>query len=189
MKNIAVFASGNGSNFEAIVSACERGEIDAKVCLLVCDKLDAYAIERAKTHGVECYACRPKSDFGSKAEYESRLVEMLDERDVDLVCLAGYMRIVGEVLLEKYAGRIINIHPALLPSFKGAHGIKDAFDYGVKVFGVTVHHVSEELDGGKIIAQRGFEYYGDDIDEVESRIHAIEHVLYVEAINRVLETK
>ena len=96
------------------------------------------------------------------------------------------MRYIGKVLLDSYEGRIINIHPALLPSFKGAHGIADAFNYGVKVFGVTVHYVDSGVDSGKIIMQRGFEYYGNDIDELEAKIHAVEHVLYIEAINKVL---
>jgi phosphoribosylglycinamide formyltransferase-1 len=97
------------------------------------------------------------------------------------------MKIITEVLLTNYKNRIINIHPALLPSFKGAHGIEDAFNYGVKVFGVTIHYVSSELDGGKIIAQRGFEYYGKDIDELETKIHEVEHKLYPEVINKLLK--
>ena len=96
------------------------------------------------------------------------------------------MRYIGKVLLDNYEGRIINIHPALLPSFKGAHGIQDAFNYGVKVFGVTVHYVDSGVDSGKIIMQRGFEYYGDDIEELETKIHDVEHVLYIEAINKFL---
>ena len=99
------------------------------------------------------------------------------------------MRYIGKVLLDNYEGKIINIHPALLPSFKGAHGIKDAFEYGVKVFGVTVHYVDSGVDSGKIIMQRGFEYYGSSIDEVETKIHEIEHVLYIEAINKYFKEK
>ena len=188
MKNIAVFASGNGSNFEAIVKACERGDIDAKVCMMVCDKPEAYVVERAKNHGVESFVFSPK-EYGSRAEYENRIIELLDKLNVDLVCLAGYMRVVGEDLLRHYDGRMINIHPALLPSFKGPKAIQRAFDFGVKVFGVTVHYVTEELDGGEIIMQRGFEYYGEDVAELESKIHSVEHVLFVESINKVLEKK
>ena len=181
MKSIAVFASGSGTNFEAIVSAVENGAIkDAKVVLMVCDKKDAFVITRAKNHNVEEFVFNAK-DYKSKEEFETIIVNKLNELKVDLVCLAGYMRYIGKVLLDNYEGRIINIHPALLPSFKGAHGIQDAFDYGVKVFGVTVHYVDSGVDSGKIIMQRGFEYYGDSVDEVEEKIHAIEHVLYVEA--------
>ncbi len=186
MKNIAVFASGSGTNFEAIVNAVEKGLIkDAKVLLMVCDKKDAFVITRAKNHNVEQFVFNAK-DYKSKEEFETIIVNKLNELKIDLVCLAGYMRYIGKVLLDNYEGRIINIHPALLPSFKGAHGIQDAFDYGVKVFGVTVHYVDSGVDSGKIIMQRGFEYYGNDIVELEAKIHAVEHVLYIEAINKVL---
>ena len=186
MKNIAVFASGSGTNFEAIVNAVENGLIkDARVLLMVCDKKDAFVITRAKNHNVEQFVFNAK-DYKSKEEFETIIVNKLNELKIDLVCLAGYMRYIGKVLLDSYEGRIINIHPALLPSFKGAHGIEDAFNYGVKVFGVTVHYVDSGVDSGKIIMQRGFEYYGNDIEELEAKIHSVEHVLYVEAINKVL---
>lgn len=186
MKNLAIFASGSGTNFEAIAQACADGVIDARVALMVCDKPGAAVVGRTERFGVESFVFTPRS-YASKADYEKEIVSRLAAAKVDLVCLAGYMRIVGDVLLEAYGGRIINIHPALLPSFKGAHGIRDAFEYGVKVFGVTIHYVDATLDGGRIIAQRGFEYYGDDIDEVEARIHAIEHQLYPETINKLLK--
>ena len=186
MKNLAIFASGSGTNFEAIAQACADGVIDARVALMVCDKPGAAVVGRAERFGVESFVFTPRS-YPSKADYEKEIVSRLAAAKVDLVCLAGYMRIIGDVLLEAYGGRIINIHPALLPSFKGAHGIRDAFEYGVKVFGVTIHYVDATLDGGRIIAQRGFEYYGDDIDEVETRIHAIEHQLYPETINKLLK--
>lgn len=186
MKNIAIFASGSGTNFEAIVNAVEKGLIkDSKVVLMVCDKPGAYVIERAKNHNVKSFVFRAK-DYNSKEEFETEIVSMLKELNVDLICLAGYMRYIGKVLLDNYEGKMINIHPALLPSFKGAHGIDDAFNYGVKVFGVTVHYVDSGVDSGKIIMQRGFEYYGSNRDEVEKKIHEIEHILYVEAINKVL---
>ena len=189
MKNIAIFASGSGTNFEALVQACEDKKINGKVVLMVCDKKNAYVNERAKNHNVPAFIFNSK-DYESKEEYEELIVEKLEEYNVDLVCLAGYMRICGYVLLKKYEGRIINIHPALLPSFKGAHGIKDAFDYGVKVFGVTIHYVDQDIDSGKIIAQRAFEYTeGETVDEVEARIHAIEHELYPEVVAKICEGK
>lgn len=188
MNRLAVFASGSGTNFEVIAAACRDGVIDAQVSLLVCDHPEAPVVERAHRFGIPVFSFRP-GEFGCKADYEKQIVERLDSLEVELVCLAGYMRIVGPVLLEGYAGRIINIHPALLPSFKGAHAIRDEFEYGVKVFGVTIHYVDETLDGGKIIAQRGFEYYGDDIALVEARTHEIEHELYVETIKKLLEKK
>ena len=189
MKNIAVFASGSGTNFEAIINAIEDGTIKDACCpILVCDKKDAFVLTRAKNHHVNTFVFNAK-DYASKEEFETIIVNKLKELNVDLICLAGYMRYIGKVLLDNYEGKIINIHPALLPSFKGAHGIKDAFEYGVKVFGVTVHYVDSGVDSGKIIMQRGFAYYGSSIDEVEAKIHEIEHVLYIEAINKYFKEK
>lgn len=185
MKRLAVFASGNGSNFEAIAEGCKTGAIkDAEVVLCVCDKAGAYVLERARRYDIPTLQFNPK-DFGSKREFERMIAERMDADGVDLVCLAGYMRIVGEELLERYGGRIINIHPALLPAFKGAHAIQDAFDYGVKVYGVTIHEVDASLDGGRIISQVAVPYEGSDIDELEKMIHRAEHKLYVETINKI----
>lgn len=181
MRRLAVFASGSGTNFEAIVSACEQGVTGGEVVLMVCDKPGARVVERAAAHGVETFVFAPK-EYASKADYEREIVRLLDAAGVELVCLAGYMRIIGDVLLEAYGGRIVNIHPSLLPAFRGAHAIEQAMEYGVKVFGVTIHYVDASLDGGRIIAQRAFEYDGDDIEELEARIHAVEYPLYVETI-------
>lgn len=185
---IAIFASGEGSNFEAIVIAAEQGLIPAEVVLLVCDKPQARVVERARKHGVECFAFDPKQ-YVSKAAYESEIVARLDEKRVELVCLAGYMRLVGEVLLTAYAGRIINIHPSLLPAFRGARAIKQALEAGVKVFGVTIHEVDASLDGGRILAQKAFEYEGSDQAELEQLIHTVEHPLYVKTIEKLLKQK
>lgn len=186
MHRIAVFASGEGSNFEAIVSACERGEIDARVALMVCDRPGARVAERAAAHGVEAFVFAPK-EWASKADYEREIVRRLDAAGVELVCLAGYMRIVGDVLLNAYAGRIINIHPSLLPAFRGADAIGQAMEYGVKIYGVSIHFVDSTLDGGKIIAQAAVEYEGSDREELESMIHAQEHELYPKTVARLIE--
>lgn len=185
MKKLAVFASGSGSNFEAIAAACADGRIAAEVALLVCDKPGAYVLERAKKYGVETFVFNPK-DYPSKAAYEKEIADRLDEKGADLVCLAGYMRIISPELLGRYGGRIINIHPSLLPAFKGAHAIKDAFDSGARVYGVTIHWVDDTLDGGEIIAQRGLHYEGRDIAELEEQIHALEHELYVDTVNELI---
>lgn len=187
MKNLAVFASGSGSNFEAIAEAVQSGELKANLKFLFCDKKNAFALERAKKFGIKTYAFELK-EFQNKGEFEGKIVEILDENQIDLVALAGYMKIVSETLLSAYENKIINIHPSLLPSFKGAHGIADAYNYGVKVFGVSIHYVSAELDGGKIIAQESFPYVeGETCDEVETRIHKIEHKLYPKTLKKLLE--
>ena len=186
MNRLAVFASGTGTNFEAIACACEDGRIPAEIALMVCDKPGAEVVERARRHGVPSFVFSPR-DYASKADFEKEIVKRLDAAGVELVCLAGYMRIVGEVLLGAYRGRIINIHPSLLPAFKGAHAVEQAVEYGVKVYGITIHYVDEQLDGGRIIAQKAFEYDGSDAAEVHRLGQRIEHQLYVETINKLLE--
>jgi len=185
MKQLAIFASGTGTNFVAIAQACAKGIIQADVAVMVCDRPGAAVIDRAREMGIETFVFSPK-DYTDKAAYEAEIVQLLDSKKIDLVCLAGYMRIVGDTLLQAYEGKIINIHPSLLPSFKGAHAVEDAVAYGVKVYGITIHWVNAELDGGKIIAQRAFPYEGSDPAEVHRIGQKIEHELYVETINRIL---
>ena len=186
MKNIAIFASGSGTNYEAIMEKVNDGYIKANVVLMATDHADAYVCERAKKYNTPIFIIYYKGR--KKEEYEAELVKKLNELHVDLIVLAGYMRLCGSVLLDSYEGRIINIHPALLPSFKGAHGIADAFNYGVKVFGVTVHYVDSGMDSGKIIDQEAFHYTeGETVDEVEARIHEIEHVLYPRVIKKLTD--
>lgn len=186
VKKIAVFASGSGSNFEAIAKACANGDLDASVVALVCDKPNAFVIQRARKYPhIEVIVCNPK-DYQSKESYEEDIVHRLSIHQVNLICLAGYMRICGKVLLHNFGGRIINIHPSLLPAFKGAHAIRDAFEYGVKVYGVTIHYVDHTLDGGRIISQFPVRYEGNDIEELEEMIHRCEHQLYVRTIRQLL---
>lgn len=185
MKHLAVFASGTGTNFVAIAKACAEGRIPADVAIMVCDKPGAAVIERARELGVETFVFDPHA-YASKADFEKEIVALLDARKVDLVCLAGYMRIVGETLLSAYEGKIVNIHPSLLPAFRGAHAVEQAVAYGVKVYGISIHWVNDELDGGRIIAQRAFPYEGSDPEEVHRIGQKIEHELYVETINKLL---
>lgn len=182
---IAVFASGVGSNFEAIADACAAGILSAELSLLVCDHPEAPAVKKAENRGIKVFAFSPKS-YDSKSEYEEEIVTLMDSLGINLVCLAGYMRIVGDTLLRAYHGKIINIHPSLLPAFKGARAVERAVEYGVKVYGITVHYVDSDLDGGKIIAQRAFQYEGSDPEEVHSLGQVIEHELYVEVIKKLL---
>lgn len=182
---LAVFASGEGTNFEAIARACADGRIDAEVVLMVCDKPAAPVVGKAGRMGIRSFVFSPK-DYGSKVEYEAEIVRRLDAEKVELVCLAGYMRILSDVLLNAYEGRIINIHPSLLPAFRGAHAVEQAVEYGVKVYGITMHYVNSELDGGRIIAQKAFEYDGSDPAEVHRIGQKIEHKLYIDTINKLL---
>ena len=182
---IAIFASGYGSNFEAIATATLAGVIPAEVALMVCDKPQARVVEVAQRMGIPSFVFSAK-DYASKADYEREIVSRLREAEVELICLAGYMRIVGEELLVAYEGHIINLHPSLLPAFKGARAIEQAMEYGVKVFGASIHYVDSSLDGGRIIAQRAIEYEGDSIEEVTAKIHSIEHELYIQTISKLL---
>ena len=184
-KKIAIFASGSGSNFEAIAKACQHGRINADVVLCVCDHPGAYVTERAKRMEIPVLELRPKS-FSSKKEYEETILKELQRLDVDFIALAGYMRIIGDTLLDRYAGKIINIHPSLLPAFPGVDAIGQALNYGVKIFGVTVHYVDQTLDGGKIISQAAIPYDGNDREELEAMIHAREHALYVSTLSSLL---
>jgi len=179
---LAVFASGSGSNFQAIVDAVREGRLDARIELLVCDRPKAPVVERAAKAGVSSFVFRPK-DYLSREAYEAEIVRRLREHRVDLVVLAGYMRLVTPVLLEPYEGRIVNIHPSLLPAFPGLDAIGQALAHGVKVTGVTVHFVDGGMDTGPIIAQRAVEVADDDTPEtLAAKIHAVEHELYPQVV-------
>ena len=186
---IAVFASGRGTNFQAIIDAVKKGKLKAQLALLVCDNPDAFAIKRAENANVKV-ALVKKEDFASRRDFENRIIEHLKENKIELIVLAGFMRMLSPEFAQEYKGRIINIHPALLPSFKGTHAIKDAFDYGVKVTGVTVHFVDEKMDHGPIILQQAVNIEEDDtLDSLEAKIHKVEHRLYPEAIKLYVEGK
>src|SRR4030042_2206770 len=187
--NIAVFASGRGTNFAAIIRAVKKGKIKASLALLVCDNPKAGAISRAKRADIKV-ALVKREDFSSKNDFQAKILQHLAENNIDLIVLAGFMRILSPELVQKYQGRILNIHPALLPSFKGAQGIKDAFDYGVKVTGVTMHFVDEKTDHGPLILQEAVNIEEDDtLESLEAKIHKLEHRLYPEAIRLYTEGK
>lgn len=189
MKNIAVFCSGNGSNLQAIIDAVKGGNIKANLALVVCDNPGAYALERAKRANIEVFLL-VKGEFKKREDYDKEIIKKLEEKKIDLVVLAGFMRLMSPYFVSKYKNRILNIHPALLPSFKGTHGVKDALDYGVKVTGPTVHFVDEELDAGPIILQEAVEIKDDDTeDTLSGRIHEKEHKIYPKAIKLFVEGK
>src|SRR3990172_6127348 len=179
--NIAVLVSGRGSNLQAIIDSIESGYLNARIGVVISDVKDAYALERAKNHGIDAVFVNPRN-FASKELYEKEILVVLKKHDTELVLLAGYMRILGKTLLCAYKDRILNIHPALLPAFQGLHAQKQAFDYGVKVAGCTVHFADEALDGGPIILQRCVEVRDDDTaDSLADSILEQEHKIYPEA--------
>ncbi len=187
--NIAVFASGRGTNFGAIIRAVKKGTIKASLSLLICDNPKAGVIGRAKRAGIKI-ALIKREDCTNKEDFENKITARLEENKIDLIVLAGFMRLLTPEFVGKYAGRILNIHPALLPIFKGTEAIKDAFDYGVKVTGVTVHFVDEKMDHGPIILQRAVQIQEDDtLESLERKMHKIEHRLYPEAIRLYVEGK
>lgn len=174
---IAVFASGSGSNFQAIQESVISGDLHAQVALVVTDKPGAFVVTRAKQFDIPVLELSPKQ-FNSKTDYEEALVEELRALNVEWIVLAGYMRLVGDVLLSAYPNRIVNIHPSLLPSFPGKDAIGQAMEHGVKVTGVTVHFVDAGMDTGPIISQQAVEVVLNDREATEERIHAVEHDLY-----------
>ena len=185
--NIAVFCSGNGSNFQAIIDASKSGLFNANVVLMVCDNSNAYAITKAKNESIKTLLL-DINDFPSQEAFEARIIEELITEHIELICLAGYMRLLLPSFINKYREKIINIHPALLPSFKGIRGIKDALDYGVKVTGVTVHFVNEDMDAGPIILQEAVTIEDNDTKEtLAEKIHKIEHRLYPNAVKLFIE--
>lgn len=189
MKNIAVFASGRGSNFAAIIRAAKGKRINAKIALLICDNPDAGAIRHARNSGIEIALIERKHFPGTK-DFEAEIIQRLNKAKIDLIVLAGFMRMLSVAFVRKYRNRIINIHPSLLPAFKGTEGIKDAFEYGVKVTGVTVHFVDEKMDHGAIILQSAVKIEEDDtLASLEAKIHKTEHRIYPEAIQLFITGK
>ncbi len=179
---LGVLVSGRGSNLQAIIDAIEKGNLDAQVVVVISDKEGAYALERARKHGIEALFIDPKS-YESREAHERAIGDELEKRGVELICLAGYMRILSPYFVNRFRWRIINIHPALLPSFPGLHGQKQALDYGVKISGCTVHFVDEETDHGPIIIQAAVPVLeDDDEDTLAARILEYEHKIYPRAI-------
>lgn len=181
---IAVFASGNGSNFQAIADAVKAGNLDAEIILVVTDRPNAYVVERAKQAGIPSFAFMP-SDYDSKQSYEEMLKEKLENLKVEWIVLAGFMRLIGPMLLGAYENRIVNIHPSVLPAFPGKDAIGQTMAAGAESAGVTVHYVDAGMDTGNIIAQESFKVNGRSREAVEKEIHAIEHKLYPATLQRL----
>lgn len=188
MVNIAIFASGNGSNFENIIENMKQKNIPNAVCkVLIVDKEKAFAIERSKRLGIACVYVNPKA-YPNKEAYETEILKILQEKEVQLVVLAGYMRFIGSVLLTNLTNRIINLHPAYLPAFPGAHSIQDAFEAKAEYTGVTIHYVDEGVDTGEIIHQEKIIIDKDwTLETLEEHVHAMEYEMFPKVLKQVCE--
>lgn len=180
--NLAIFASGQGSNFSAILKAIKQGKIKTGSVVLVCDKPEARVVLRAKKAKVAVILVK-REDFAGRFDFETAIIQRLKSYKIDLIALAGFMRMLSPGFVRKYRNRIMNIHPSLLPAFKGSHAIKDALEAGVASTGVTVHFVDEEMDHGPVILQQEIRITNKDtLASFEKRIHSVEHKLYPQAI-------
>ncbi len=185
-KKIAVLISGTGSNLKAIIDASRNNNINADVVLVISNNPEALGINHAKDNNIP-YAVINHKDFQDRRAFEIEIAKLLDQKNLDLICLAGFMRILTAKFTNKYQGKMINIHPSLLPKFKGANAIEDAFNSGAVETGCTVHYVIPEIDSGDIIIQKVIAIdKNDDLDSLKNKIHQIEHVAFIEAINKIL---
>jgi phosphoribosylglycinamide formyltransferase-1 len=186
-RRIAVLISGRGSNLQSIVDSIGEGRLKATVALVVSSRADATGLQRARKAGLEAVVLAPR-EYSDRDAYDRALVETLRARDIDLVCLAGFMRLVGAPLLDAYPLRILNIHPSLLPAFPGLHAQRQAWEHGVRISGATVHFVTSALDDGPIVMQSTVPVLADDTpDTLAARILVEEHRIYAEAIQLVLD--
>ena len=184
---LAVFISGTGTNMVAIHNAIKAGELDATIELIVSSNDYAKGIQYAQNEGLDLLVFTP-ADYDDPEAVDARIVEALNERDIDYVAMAGYMRKVTPVLLDAYPNRVVNLHPALLPAHRGAHAIQDAFEAGDEVTGITIHFANEEYDKGPIIFQHEVPVLPDDtLDDLETRIHAAEHEYYPQVLQRIAQ--
>ena len=180
---IGVLISGSGSNLQAIIDRIAQGSLNAEIVLVISSRPDVYGLERAAKAGISTIALN-REVFKDAAAANQQIADALKDAGAEYVIMAGYMRKLTNEVLDAYPDKVVNLHPALLPSFKGAHAIEDAFNYGVKVTGITVHFANEDYDKGPIIAQRAVEVREDDtLDSLEARIHEAEHALYPEVIS------
>lgn len=184
---LAILASGSGTNAARIITLCKEGKIQAEAALLISNRPEAKALERAAALGVPVCAMDHKSGADRRA-FDLSMVEKLRQADCDLIVLAGYMRLLTREFLDAFPGQVINIHPALLPSFPGTHGARDALGYGVKISGATAHYVEEEMDSGPVIIQAAVPVNaGESAEDLQNRIHAAEYKIYPQAIQWIAQ--
>lgn len=187
MTKLAVLCSGRGSDLQSIIDAIQRGELQAEISIVITDKPNVPALTRAENAGIK-NICVDRKKFSTRAEFEEEILKNLSE--IDLVVLAGFMRILSPDFVKKFSGRLMNIHPSLLPAFPGAHAHRDVLNYGVKISGCTVHFVDEGTDSGPIILQKAVEVKDDDTEEtLAARVLEKEHEIYPQAIKLFVEGK
>lgn len=185
---LGVLASGNGSNLEAIATAIKNGELQAQIAVVIYNEPEAFVKTRAENFGIPAILVNHRK-YKSRADLDRAIIAILQQYHIDLVIMAGWMRIVTQVLLEAFPERILNIHPSLLPSFKGIHAIEQAFNYGVKITGCTVHLLSLEVDSGKILKQAAVPILPEDtLSDLQKRIQVQEHIIYPQAIAEYAKT-
>jgi phosphoribosylglycinamide formyltransferase 1 len=186
-RRIAVLISGRGSNLQALIDAVTARRLDAAIAVVVSNRPDAWGLERARTAGIPAVTL-PHRDFPTRDAFEAALVAELRARDVALVCLAGFMRLLGPTFLAAFGDRTLNVHPSLLPAFPGVDAQRQALEHGVRIAGATVHFVTGELDGGPIVAQGAVPVHdGDTADTLAARILEVEHRIYPEAVGAILD--
>ena len=184
---IGVLLSGSGTNLQAIIDAIAAEQLPVEIVHVLSSRPDAYGIQRAQAAGIPVTVFN-RDSYVDPREADRRIVDVMQESGAEYLVMAGYMRKVTSVILDAYPDRVLNLHPALLPSFKGAHAIQDAFDAGVKVTGVTVHFANEDYDKGPIVAQEAVRVYETDtVDDLEARIHGVEHELYQQVLRQIAE--
>jgi phosphoribosylglycinamide formyltransferase-1 len=187
MSDIGVLISGRGSNLQALIDAVADRRLDARITVVISNKPGAEGLDRARAAGIDALVMDHRA-YPSRDAYDAALADVLRARNVSLVCLAGFMRLIGSTLLDAFPNRIVNIHPSLLPAFPGVDAQRQALEHGVKVSGVTVHIVTNELDGGPIVMQAVVPVRDDDsVDSLSARILVQEHRIYPEAVGLLLD--
>jgi phosphoribosylglycinamide formyltransferase 1 len=185
----AVLISGRGSHLKNLLDCCKRGEIAADISLVISNKSDAPGLQYPREAGIESVIL-PHKQFPSREEYDAEIVRVLKEHRIDLICLAGFMRLLSPIFIRAFPLKIMNVHPAVLPAFPGLHAQKQAIEYGVKITGVTVHFVDEGLDSGPIIVQKTLEVFPEDTEEtLSARLLPVEHQAYAEAVRLFFEDR
>ncbi len=182
----AVLISGNGSNLQALIDAAQDADYPAEISLVISNKANAYGLERAKDAGIDTYVVNHKN-YNSRAEFDEEMHKILIANDIEYVCLAGFMRLLSPEFTEKWAGKMINIHPSLLPKFKGANAIEDAFNAGEMETGCTTHYVIPEMDAGEVICQAKVSIEpSDTLETLADKIHKQEHLIFPESLKLIV---